>query len=88
MIRETTARDLTRMMGESVVLFRYTKADGSQREAYGTLLSPVIDRFGGTSGSSSAARPSGTHAYFDIGRMAWRSFVESRLIGYDDDYDI
>lgn len=76
-------------MTRGVCHFTFTKVSGERRDAYGTRLSSVIDRYVETKGGN---RPrerrtiSGTFPYFDLVRRDWRCFRVDRLMGIDGNY--
>lgn len=64
---------------EGQVTFKYTKSDGSVREATGTLNETLIPA------DKRAANPTNTEMatlnYFDLGVGEWRAFRKASLIG-------
>ncbi len=69
---------LAKAMREGVVRFSYLKADGSVREALGTLANVPA---GATVGGKRLTKPSyKTMAYFDTGKNSFRCFKVENLI--------
>lgn len=69
---------LAKAMREGVVKFCYTKADGSIRNAVGTLRNVPA---GATLGGKKVTKPSyKTMAYFDLEKKAFRCFKVENLI--------
>ena len=73
---------LRTLLAKSIVRFTYRKADGTLRNAIGTRnLSLVYERTG-----VSVPAPKGAenpNAYFDLEKMAWRSFRSDSLVRID-----
>ena len=69
---------LAKLMRTGVIAFAYKKADGSIRNAYGTLRDLPA---GITMGGKKVTKPSyKTIAYFDVEKNAFRSFKIENLI--------
>lgn len=69
---------LAKAMREGVVTFTYQKADGSIREAHGTLQNVPA---GATMGGKRVTKPSyKTLAYFDTDKQAFRCFKIENLV--------
>lgn len=87
-IQACSAESLVEMMRDGVIRFRFRKADGTDRTAYGTLCPKVIDDYF-TPSSKAKRETSGSNvSYFDIEKLEWRCFSPSRLIGYFPDYNL
>ncbi|MBD5199397.1 MAG: DUF2693 domain-containing protein [Bacteroidales bacterium] len=69
---------LAKAMREGIVAFSYRKADGSIREAHGTLKNIPA---GATFGGKRVTKPSyKTLAYFDTDKQAFRCFKIENLV--------
>ena len=78
---ETIVKDLTLLrakMRYGIAHFTYLKADGTLREAFGTLSQALIpaDKLP----HQQRERRPDVFTYYDLERMAWRSFITSRLL--------
>lgn len=81
--------DLLNAMEGDVAHFRFRKKDGTLRSAYGTREPEIIDRYATSGEGGEGAEPrTGTVAFFDIEKRAWRSFRVETLIDIDRDYVI
>ena len=70
----------TKLLKNDVVGFCYYKADGTVRNAYGTLSGLYIKESNG--GGTRLTKPSyKTLRYFDVEKNAFRSFRVENLIG-------
>lgn len=85
---ETDFHCLIASLPDTVMMFRYRKKDGTERTAYGTRCSEIIDRYCPAGGGSKKAESFGTFAYFDIEKHAWRCFLYENLLEVCSDYDI
>lgn len=73
--------DFKQALRNGVVNFRFTKKDGSIREANGTLNKEVIDEAcANPNGGEFKAKASGYVAYFDVDEEDWRCFHPDNLI--------
>lgn len=84
-----------------IVHFSYRKSDGTEREAFGTLVQDVVDRYRNNATPQTRRRTAGGPdddeyiRYYDLyaartGGGAggdWRTFRIDRLIEVDDSYD-
>jgi hypothetical protein len=83
MSQSDTVRTLRARLAGGIVQFTFTKVNGETREAEGTTNLEIVPP---------AFRPNGTGkrtpedliAYFDLGRMAWRSLRTENLVSIDD----
>lgn len=75
-------------MRNGAVRFSYRKADGTVRIAYGTLCQEAISEFLDGFGSSAPPKPAPPSSvrYFDIEKLAFRSFSKDRLLAIDSTY--
>ena len=64
-----------------IVCFSYVKADGTQREARGTLCESLIPAE--KMPKSKRKMPAGIFTYFDVDRNEWRCFNRERLTSVD-----
>lgn len=81
-------------MKHDIVLFAYEKADGTRREAYGTLNQDIINE----QMAKKKANPAKSHRgggwsdsvfpYFDCEKIAWRCFTKANFLEINDDYGI
>jgi len=65
---------LRQMLTKGIVNFRYTKSDGSLRQARGTLRMDVIPEDKRPKGTATHKPNYKNMAYYDLDREAWRSF--------------
>jgi hypothetical protein len=80
--------DLKKAMQADVVHFRYVKADGSMRSAYGTRDADLIREHRGDPSGKGGDRPLMTFVYFDLVRDDWRAFRPESIVGIDGGYTI
>ena len=66
-------------LGNHNVRFVFEKKDGTMREAYGTMRHDITPPLIGT------GRPLSfdLQLYFDLDKMAWRSFKKANLVSYE-----
>lgn len=80
-------RILKEIMKEDVASFRYLKADGSQRDAYGTRCSEIIDSYIAPQPQTKPKnKTNSVFTYFDIEKGAWRCMIPSNLMEVNTDY--
>ncbi len=69
-------------MRSGIAHFFFKKADGTMREAYGTLapecMPPV--NYEGTEGKAAQAGNPGVQRYYDLGANAWRAFTIANAV--------
>ncbi len=70
---------LKHRMKTDKVSFKYTKKDGSIRDAVGTLNSEIYGSENEPSGSSKSI-PENQVRYFDVNSNGWRSFLVENFI--------
>jgi len=77
------ARTLRARLASGVVQFTFNKIDGTPRPAEGTTnLDLIPDVF--RPKATGKRTPEDLIAYFDLGRMAWRSCRVDNLVSVDD----
>ena len=64
------------------VKFKYTKKDGSVRDAVGTLNIDIMGKENEPTGSAKSI-PENQIRYFDINSQGWRSFLRENLISFE-----
>ena len=64
------------------VKFKYTKKDGTERVANGTLNSSIYGEENEPIGNC-RAMPENQVRYFDIDAQGWRSFLAENLVSYE-----
>ena len=64
------------------VKFKYTKKDGSVRDAEGTLNMDIMGSENAPNGNGYEA-PENQVRYFDTNSNGWRSFLAENLISYE-----
>lgn len=78
-------KDFRKKLLEGIVEFRFTKKDGTIREAKGTTNSDIISEYAEPVASDKPKRDikisDNSTRYFDIDSKGWRSFVNENLIG-------
>ena len=78
-------KDFRKQLSEGIVEFKFTKKDGSIREARGTTNPDIISEFVKPITSDKPKRDikisDNSTRYFDIDSKGWRSFVNENLIG-------
>ena len=74
-----TAQEIKSTLAEGTFKFKYTKADGTEREATGTLNTGLIDEYGATPTGRGKVLDN-TVAYYDIDKKAWRSFLPEKFV--------
>lgn len=82
---------LRKNLKDGIVEFRYSKQDGSLRDAKGTLHELLIpdDKKPKGDMSDSAAKPNyKSIAYFDLDKQEWRAFSIEKFIGFVTVYQI
>lgn len=77
------ARTLRARLAGGVVQFTFTKINGDQRPAEGTTCLDLIPEVFRPKATGKRT-PEDLIAYFDIGRMAWRSCRVDNLVSIDD----
>ena len=80
--------DLKKAMQADVVHFRYVKADGAMRSAYGTRDADLIREHRGDPSGKGGDRPLRTFVYFDLVRDDWRAFRPESIVAIDGGYTI
>lgn len=70
--------ELANELRKGVVHFRYTKLDGTIREAVGTLKSDMLPSMKGGGNPT----PECNQLYYDIEKKSYRSFRKANLIDY------
>ena len=80
--------ELKKAMRGDVVHFRYVKADGSMRSAYGTRDADLIRAHCGDPSGRGGDRPLRTFVYFDLVRDDWRAFRPESIVAIDGGYTI
>ena len=68
----------SRMLSGELVKFKFSKVDGSNRTAIGTLHPDVVAA--NTKNNGTYRKSNGIFCYIDLECFAWRSFKEERLI--------
>ena len=79
-IKDTNIQNFKNALHNGVVNFKYTKKDGSIREAKGTLNIDIMGEENAPSGTSNMNISDSTIRYFDLNSNGWRSFVTFNLI--------
>lgn len=67
---------LRKQMAEKIVKFRFSKVDGTIREAYGTLMANILPQSKGTGRKQNDA----VQTYFDTEKGEYRCFKKANLI--------
>ena len=67
-----------RQMASGVCHFAYTKKNGEYREAWGTLVSSLVDKK--IVGTGASRENYATSAYWDCEKSAWRSFRWENIV--------
>lgn len=80
--------DLLNAMDGDVAHFHFRKKDGTVRSAYGTREPEIIDKYAPSEDDGNERPKTGTVAFFDIEKKAWRCFRVESLIDIDNDYVI
>ena len=87
----TLLEELKDKMKHGCVHFTYMKKDGTERKAFGTRYGIIIEEKGGEEalghgwdGSGIVRIHEGATAYYDVEKLAWRSFRDDSLISIDD----
>lgn len=81
--QEQFLQELLQRMRGGAAKFRYYKADGSLREAIGTLSPAIIPADKMPKGGTNPAAQYGYIAYFDVERQDWRQFLAKNLLWYE-----
>ena len=76
------AKALKRELHKRAVKFKYTKKDGSERDAYGTLNIDIMGKENEPSGTGREF-PDSQIRYYDLNSNGWRSFLVENLISYE-----
>jgi hypothetical protein len=71
---------LANALRKGVVHFRYTKLDGTIREAVGTLKSDMLPPMSG----GGRPTPDCNQLYFDVEKQSYRSFRKDNLLDYQE----
>ena len=66
---------LVKAMGKGIVRFRFTKVDGSIREAYGTLAESMLPAVSGERKANKTLQ-----VYYDTEKQGWRCFKRANLM--------
>lgn len=77
-------KDFRKKLSEGIVEFKFTKKDGTVREAKGTTNPDIISEYVEPIASDKPKRDvkisDNSTRYFDIDSKGWRSFVNENLI--------
>ena len=76
---EINVKDFKKALHEREVEFKYTKKDGSERTAKGTLKSEIYGEENEPKGTGYST-PENVIKYYDLNSKGWRSFLVENLI--------
>lgn len=79
---EDLVKNLKEELRKRVVKFKYTKKDGSERDAYGTLNVDIMGKENTPIGTDRKF-PDNQIRYYDLDSNGWRSFLTENLISYE-----
>lgn len=80
-----TIAELKEALKSGIVEFTYTKVNGDERKAKGTLRSDILDEKSTSNGSSGTRKqPDGVICYYDLNSEGWRSFREENFVSVDN----
>lgn len=74
-----TSTEIKNTLREGTFKFKYTKVDGTERTATGTLNEGLLSDYGATP-KGTGAETTGVVNYYDIDAGGWRSFREENFI--------
>lgn len=74
-------KDFKNKLHEGVVEFKYTKVNGEERIARGTLHETAITEDGGSMPKGTMTVSDETIRYYDLKSNGWRSFRTENFIG-------
>lgn len=74
-----TSTEIKNTLREGTFKFKYTKVDGTERTATGTLNESLLSMYGATPKGTGSA-PNNVVCYYDIDAKGWRSFREENFI--------
>jgi hypothetical protein len=74
--------ELKQALNNGVVSFIYTKKDGTERNATGTLCESIILEKGGEMPKGTGETPNQTIPYWDVEKCAWRSCLKDNLVSW------
>lgn len=74
-------KDFKKRLHEGVVEFKYTKVNGEERIARGTLHETAIVEDGGSMHNGTMTVSDDTIRYYDLNSNGWRSFRHENFIG-------
>lgn len=78
-------------MRRDICHFTYRKNNGEIRDAYGTRLKEIIERYleEKDRDKGKPERSTGSsYTYFDLERLEWRSFNVTRVLSMDENYTL
>lgn len=76
-----TSTEIKNTLREGTFKFKYTKVDGTERTATGTLNESLLSMYGATPKGTGTEAP-GVVNYYDIDTKGWRSFREDNFLGF------
>jgi hypothetical protein len=74
-----TSTEIKNTLREGTFKFKYTKVDGTERTATGTLNEGLLSEYGATP-KGTGTETTGVVNYFDTDVHSWRSFREENFI--------
>ena len=74
-----TSTEIKNTLRDGTFKFKYTKVDGTERTATGTLNESLLSMYGATPNGTGSA-PNNVVCYYDIDVKGWRSFREENFI--------
>ena len=77
---EIDIKEFKKALHEGEVEFKYTKKDGSERTARGTLNIEVMGEENAPTGTSERTYSDNVIRYYDLNSEGWRSFVIENLV--------
>ena len=85
-MEQTNNQEMVKALKEELrkrsVKFKYTKKDGSERDALGTLNVDVMGEENAPSGTGKQV-PENQIRYYDLNSEGWRSFIAENLISFE-----
>lgn len=67
-----------------IVKFVYTKKNGEERHATGTLMLDIIEEHNATPKGTGSEMPLDIIKYFDVDKEGWRSFSVYDFVKYEE----
>lgn len=82
-MNEDQLKNFKACLATSVVKFKYSKKDGSIREAVGTLSEDIITGSGGSMPKGTGETPVNTVPYWDLDKNGWRCCIIDNIIEFE-----